>query len=312
MSKYIEQKQGISLYEKKILDTISVGCGTSYQAKDLGHTSVVKANDVVKYCTDNINIDNAGGLAERMMKRIVGQELQKQENLDRIVQTAIDLISDNESVNSMKVRHDWATRFVNYAEQVSEKEMQAAWAKVLSQEVSKPGAFSLRTLDVLRNMSKEEAELFLKICQFILRNGNVAFLPNIKGATDLLECFDISYDDILKMEEVGLVNSAPDLVGTFTTKNNKVALVYSDVAIVYLFENPEANVSIGMFVLTKAGRELSQIIETKRDDRYIKQLAERMHVNAKNIGICKLSGQNENGEYLYDDDSFVSILKEGD
>lgn len=309
MSDYIEQKKGINLYEKKILDTISVGCGTSYQSKDFGETNVIKANDVVKYCTDNINIDNAGGLAERMMKRIVGQELRKQANLDSIVHMAIGLISDNESVNSKKVGQDWATRFVNYAEQVSEEEMQAAWAKVLSQEVSKPGSFSLRTLDVLRNMSKEEAETFMKLSHFVLRNNNESFLPNIRGARDFLERFDVTYDDLLKMEEVGLINASPDLVGTFESNDNNVALLHSDVALVFTFENVKPIVSIGMFVLTKAGRELLRIIETKRNDDYYRQLVEVIHVNAKDVGLCKLVGQNENGDDIYDDESFVSIKK---
>lgn len=307
MSSYIEYQTGVNLYKEKILETISVGCGTSYQTKDNGILTFTKTNDLIKYCANYIDIDNSEGTFERAVKRLFGQELKKQENLDAIVQMSLNIISNNENVSNNKVESDWATRFVNYAEQVSGEEMRAAWAKVLSQEVSKPGSFSLRTLDILRNMSKEEAETFMKLSQFVLRNRNESFLPNIRGAQDFLERFDVTYDDLLKMEEVGLINAASDLVGTLESNDNIVALVHADVALVFTFENVKPIVSIGMFVLTKAGRELLRIIETQRNDDYYRQLVEVIHVNAKDVGLCKLVGQNEKGDDIYDDDTFVSI-----
>lgn len=309
MNSYIENQIGINLYEEKILETISVGCGTSYKIRGKGDFSSAKTNDLVQYCANCIDIDKSENIIERTMKRLIGQEIKKQENLDAIVQMSIDLISNNEIVTNKNVESDWAMRFVNHAEQVSGEEMRAAWAKVLSQEVSKPGSFSLRTLDILRNMSKEEAKTFMKISQFVLRNGKECFLPNIIGAQDFLDRFDVTYDDLLKMEEVGLINAAPDLVGTFESNDNNVVIVHSDVALVFKFENVKPIVSIDMFILTKAGRELLQIIGTQRNDDYYRQLVEVIHVNAKDVGLCNLVGQNENGDDIYDDESFVSLLR---
>ena len=40
------------------------------------------------------------------------------------------------------------------------------WARILAGEINNPSFFSLRTIDVLRNMRKSDAELFLKFCKF--------------------------------------------------------------------------------------------------------------------------------------------------
>ena len=48
MNSYIENQIGINLYEEKILETISVGCGTSYKIRGKGDFSSAKTNDLVQ------------------------------------------------------------------------------------------------------------------------------------------------------------------------------------------------------------------------------------------------------------------------
>ena len=58
---------------------------------------------------------------------------------------------------------DWFTRYFNIVQDISNEDIQDLWAKLLAGEIKQPGSFSYRTLETLKNMTTDEAELFTKI-----------------------------------------------------------------------------------------------------------------------------------------------------
>ncbi|MCD8352861.1 MAG: DUF2806 domain-containing protein, partial [Clostridiales bacterium] len=99
---------------------------------------------------------------------------------------------------------DWFMRFYEATGTVSDEEMQNMWAKILAGEVCKQGSYSLRTLEALRNLSKPEAALFQNICRHSLEIDGKIFLPHYD---EYLSAVCISYEDLMKMEECGLISS---------------------------------------------------------------------------------------------------------
>lgn len=71
--------------------------------------------------------------------------------------------------NGKQYSFDWFIRYYEASGNISDKEMQILWAKILAGEIEEPSSYSLRTLDVLRNISKEEAERFIKICNTAIK-----------------------------------------------------------------------------------------------------------------------------------------------
>ena len=90
-------------------------------------------------------------------------EMRRQKNIEAITETAPKFLP--ESVDEMPVNEDWMVQFIQQAQDVGETEMQQLWAKILASEVSKPGTFSRRTLERVRTLSRDEAELFSKVCR---------------------------------------------------------------------------------------------------------------------------------------------------
>lgn len=80
--------------------------------------------------------------------------------------------------------------------------MQEMWARVLAGEVLVPGAYSMKTLDCIRNMSASDATIFEKVAMYILAND---YLIN---SADLNVNIGISYNDILTLDDLGLKNSS--------------------------------------------------------------------------------------------------------
>ena len=98
---------------------------------------------------------------------------------------------------------DWFVRFFEAAGNVSDDTMQNLWAKILAGEIAQPSTFSLKTIDVVRNLSKKDAELFIKICSHsFVSSGTNCFLPN---EDEYLETVGITYADIMKLSEIGLM-----------------------------------------------------------------------------------------------------------
>ena len=95
-------------------------------------------------------------LEERTQNRINYQEAKKQLNIENVTAFAAEELRNEQPITDEPLDQDWTTRFFRIAEEVSNEEMQALWGKILAGEIKQPKTYSLRTLELLKNLSKEE------------------------------------------------------------------------------------------------------------------------------------------------------------
>lgn len=154
---------------------------------------------------------------------------------------------------------DWFIRFYENVGNISNDEMQEIWAKILAGEINKPHSFSLRTIEVLKNMGKEEAELFTKICKCCFSSYNSLFLPFYKG---YMESKGITYSMIMYMSEQGLMYNDGTLVMRIPiNKENNVLLINENLLLTARSEDEKIKeIKIKQFPLTVVGRELASLI----------------------------------------------------
>jgi len=108
----------------------------------------------------------AQDIAQRALIRLRNQEMRRQENIESIIEEAKVALLSTESVSDTPVSQDFVNQFFEASQDVSDKEIQTLWAKILAGEVSCPGSYAKRTLQVLRTMDKEEAIKFSEFCRF--------------------------------------------------------------------------------------------------------------------------------------------------
>ena len=96
-------------------------------------------------------------------QRIEYQEAKRQDNIKKVVNIAAEGLGDK-TVNNHEPDHDWTARFFNEAQDVTNKDMQHLWGKILAGEVEHPRSTSLRALSVLRNLDRRTAKLFVNLC----------------------------------------------------------------------------------------------------------------------------------------------------
>jgi hypothetical protein len=148
--------------------------------------------------------------------------------------------------------------------------MHAVWARILAGEVTRPGAFSLRTLAVVKMMTPPDAELFSRFCTFVWLEGS-DLLPIILDLEDEpVVDKGITYESLLHLQSLGLIN----LIGstglfsmTFTAEEGSD---FSYFGKSYSIAHPHSEIiiEVGKALLTTIGKELMPVAEAQPSHEY--------------------------------------------
>lgn len=149
----------------KLVEVTASGVGTLYAP--FGTVRQAKADARAKIILAQANSEVAS-LEVRAENRCKYREAIRQENIEQVVTMAASELP--EEVSPDPVDQDWALKFFDHAQDVCDEDMRKIWARILARETSKPGSFSKRTLDFLRNLEKFEAELFTDFLSLVMLN----------------------------------------------------------------------------------------------------------------------------------------------
>jgi hypothetical protein len=153
--------------------------------------------------------------------------------------------------------------------------MQILWGKVLAGEVKRPGSYSLRTLDLLKNITTKEAEVFAKVGQLSFLSAGKAFIPDPDNGEYLKENFGLQFTDFLLLREIDLL-VANNLEFNLLPSDQKTSNVFiCGLTCVLINRPPNApKQAIKTIMFTEIGRELLQLLGKKpADPKYIIKFA---------------------------------------
>lgn len=223
------------------------------------------------------------GTAARAKARVLTKEVEAQLNIEAIVdQAAANLAGD---VSDAPVDDGWRRKFFMEAENVCDHDLQVLWGKILAGEVASPGRYSLRTLDTLRQLTKQEAELFTIAANLADSAGNI-YLP---GEPSSLEDFGLHYGALLSLREAGLLHSSDTLHRHFKDSPQDFKQTTVVIANVWIKIEGEAlrHVTLPTLALTRPGRELRELAVTGPNDAYLKMLGDSL----RGRGLTALRGK---------------------
>jgi hypothetical protein len=216
------------------------------------------------------------GIESRVAARVRKLEVRRQENTESIVRKAVDALPLPEQVSEQPVDADWISRFFQDCQDISDDQMQQVWARILAGEVARPGSFSRRTLSVVRDLAKGEADLFVKLCSFAWIVPGLGFVPLVHdiGAQHVNED-GINFATLTHLASIGLIEFN-SIAGYQIAKPLKEILVkYCDRTHHLKSDGDEARtLSLGKAIFTSVGRELLMISNAQGDVRYEKAALE--------------------------------------
>lgn len=257
----------IQTIARAIADSQKLLGATKYED---GNVTIESApnQDVIAALEDNIE--------QRIIMRVAYQQAKKQSNIEQVVQHAADELKSEQEVTTEKPESDWVTRFFDISEDVSSEQMQILWGKILAGEIKRPGSYSLRTLELLRNLNQREAELFVRAGKIAFTTSDKVFIPNPDNGKYLAEKFGLTFIDLLTLREIGLLLTNDLQFKLYaSTENSQTLFVSGKTCIVVNRAKDVPEQRINCIVFTEIGRQLFQLIERSSlaDPEYVKKFA---------------------------------------
>lgn len=283
---------------EKLVEVISQGIGALHKPRSIRKEADANAYKISVIAKAKAQAASDSKLIEVEMydaieQRILFQEQRKQNNILSIIEVATEQINHESNVNSETVDPDWTTRFFSIAENISNEEMQKLWGRILAGEVKQPGGFSLRTLDVMKNLSKQEADIFTKFAELNVKYANGDFIPYVDKQY-FQEKFNILYTDIVLMVDLGLVSSEKDLGLSFTGINKPLNLLYEigNIGIYVSTIAHNKSYTIPILSLTKVGSELATLISFEPNSEYLNYVCKALTTENTKITLGKVYEEN--------------------
>jgi len=212
-------------------------------------------------------------LLVRSVERTLYQEVSKELNIEAVIERAAELLKDETVVSSKPVDTSWANALFDSAGYINDPELQKVWGDVLAAEVKEPGQTSMRTLDVLKKISSDEAKLFDKIADYILNaedlnNHVIDYFVFTDDA--VMGQMGVTFPELLKLIGAGLLmyNGGTVSVG-YKLNPHENREIYVGDAVAFELKNDSDKVIDAMkpaVLLTEAGREVYMILYKNKVD----------------------------------------------
>lgn len=281
---------------EKLFEVVGKWLGTVYRP-----TSIRKEADAKAYEIEVIERAKAKSQVEwneirlewhlRIQERLEGKENKRQNNIDTTVAIAAEKILLSQKISDKEVSEDWATRFFNIAQDISDEEVQLLWGRILAGEIQNPKTYSLRTLELLKNLSKEEALLLVKIGNLALFEKWRYFIFNPDNWKYLKDNYWITFTDLLLLREIGILapsdNAALNIEESENTTTN--FFNYGNLKAIQIKRLPGApKKSIPVILFSSSATELLKLINREVDINYINKFVDFLKSDLTDIQVLDI------------------------
>ena len=182
-----------------------------------------------------------------------------QENLETITAAAIPHLRADRELE--EIDDDWLANFFEHAKKVSDKDMQTLWAKILAGQINAPGTFRKSVLQTVSLLEKEDANLFVKLCQFEFDIGG--FTPVIFDAQgEIYNKRGITFDTMSHLDDIGLITFNSLVAFSRIGMPEKFEISYGSEKYSVVMPEGVKDFEFGHVMLTSAGRQLAPLSNT--------------------------------------------------
>jgi hypothetical protein len=258
----------------KLIEVVAKGIGVVYEP--IHAVRMAKAHAKAELILADAD-DKILDIKQRAAKRVVYTEITRQENIESILDIAAAELPP--AVQAESVDQDWSRQFFIGAQDVSEKEIQQLWARILVGEVSHPGQFSKRTIEALKVFDRKEAEMFAALLSvsFVSRNGSMFYF--IANATESAMQSKLREDMDWQRHLVDIGILAAETRVLMSTQAKSVEYAFGEQH--FVLDGPPAELVDKLFPsshwiesrsFTFVGQQLSRVVSTSRDSAFVEAL----------------------------------------
>jgi len=238
----------------------------------------------------------------RVGLRVSHEEIHRQQNIENVVVGAAEILKLNHNTADEKpVDQDWINEFFDKVRLVSSVEMQSIWSKILADEVCTPGTYSIRTMNTLKQMTKEEANLFSRFAEVRLVQPGIRECFAYNGNEDGLGLFSggLSFGEVQALESIGLLYTRSGLGIDIKASDVKQNIVFEHGGMVLALECDPDKIpkKIPIIGFTMVGFELSQLIKAKENIMIFKEIKKFMQADGVRVKVFNVITKDGVGGY---------------
>ena len=181
------------------------------------------------------------------------------------------------------------------AQDISSEQIQQLWERTLSGRIKPPGTFSNRTLDIVRNISQQEAELFVRVAQYAFFTRSGVFIPSDIGK---FSGNKLVYQNLAGLAEVGLLQQSTAAIYPFKDGRTNIVFAFAHNVAVLVVKDPNIRFRVepglNVWILTNAARQLQQFFSWENPLGYADLFCEEV----KKLGWIPTIGTYTNPDAL--------------
>jgi hypothetical protein len=246
-------KPATVLFEK-IADAI----GGLYRPHQIKRIAKAEAEAAIIEAKTEIEITD---LTRRAMQRWVDEETKKQENMESIASQAVPLLEN--AARPQDMDNDWIANFFDKCRLVSDKEMQALWARVLAGEANAPGEFSKRTISFMQTMDKQDATRFQRLCA-LEWTVNGERIPLFFNSDNMETHLGVFFEELMHLSNIGLVTlSMSSPFHERKLPKTIEATYFGRRVTIELFDETDNELSVGNLLYTEIGKQLASVCQPR-------------------------------------------------
>lgn len=195
------------------------------------------------------------------------------------------LKTDHQVPSDRDVEDDWLFIWRDYAGRVGAEDLQRLWGSVLAGEVKSPGRYSMRTLELLKTLSRSEAEAISRLARYEI-NGVIA-----RGQKFHLEEHGLNFGELLRMQEIGLISGVESIGLTMTyesiiTEKFMKALISNRKALIVENKDSSKKLSIEAYPLTEVGKQILGLGSFEPDLEYLNLIGKQIASQGFTVMLC--------------------------
>ncbi|WP_027940334.1 DUF2806 domain-containing protein [Anaerobiospirillum succiniciproducens] len=234
--------------------------------------SLLNSDLPITYNRNGLKVSNGTEqeIASRASQRLSFIEIRKQQIIDAIVLEAYKKLEQINFVSSDPVDAGWISRFFNSVDHVDGDEMKSLWGNILAGEIVQPNSYSLRALDILKNMTAHDISALRHISTCVLTVCGRTPKKIVLISEDLLRKYNICVSNILLLRECGIIASE-DLAYELPNASDDISYIHNSkvMAVIRPYYDLGQRQFLSVYAFTSAGIALLETITDDINDNYI-------------------------------------------
>lgn len=292
----IRKNADAKAYETKVISEALKEVAENHQLPAIYQDGAV---DIWQIPEDRTLCLNPASDGNRIPTRVDYQERKRQNNIEKITSAAAENLAGETDVPEDMPDEDWISRFFGSAQDVSSEEMQILWGRILSGEICRPGSFSIRTLEFVRNISKQEAELIMHMGGVAVSWQGTSFIA-VHDKKWLIDEKGIYPSHHFAASEVGAMYPSDLQVNTFHEKEKEQEVFISGKKMLLVNRGEIAGeVHIKVWKFTEIGRQLLGLIQNQEDETYLESIGQIFLKRKGKALLADVLEQSSDGQIKY-------------